>query len=161
MGFLLGLSLLFLEWQWAPRVTMQTVMGMDFLLFFSVRTPSSSFLYQLNNQVKKLTFFFQFHHFKTVYHKLECFCDHLMSDCIFSEILVYLWRRRKVWRRIRGEQQTAKICTACQSLEKKETGEGKKMSRRRLQMRLVSIRGSMGMQGKMLCASMIRVHGQT
>ncbi len=96
---------------------------------------------------------------KTVYHKLECFCGHLMSDCISSEILVYLWRR-KVWRRIRGEQQTAKICTACQSLEKNETGE-EKMSRRRLQMRLVSIRGSMGMQEKMLCVSMISVHGQT
>lgn len=66
--------------------------------------------------------------FKTVYHKPECFCGHLMSDCIFSEILVYLWRR-KVWQRISGEQQTAKICTACQSLEKKKTGKEKNVKK--------------------------------
>lgn len=51
-----------------------------------------------------------------------------MSDYILSKILVYLWWK-KVWQRIRGEQQTAKICTACQSLEKKETGEEKNVKK--------------------------------
>lgn len=44
---------------------------------------------------------------------------------------------------------------------KRKRQERKKMSRRRLQMRLVSIRGSMGMQEKMLCELMISVHRQT
>lgn len=45
--------------------------------------------------------------------------------------------------------------------KRKRQERKKKMSRRRLQMRLVSIRGSMGMQEKMLCELMISVHRPT
>lgn len=44
---------------------------------------------------------------------------------------------------------------------KRKRQEREKMSRRRLQMRLVSIRGSMAMEEKILCELMISVHRQT
>lgn len=96
---------------------------------------------------------------KTVYHKLESLCDHLMSDCIFSEISVYLQRRKsgeglgknsklpksaqpvRVWKRMRQERE--------KNVKKETANEAcfnKKID---------------GDEEKMLCASMISVHGQT
>lgn len=45
--------------------------------------------------------------------------------------------------------------------QRRERERGGGMSRRRLQMRLVSIRGSMAMDEKILCELMISVHRQT
>lgn len=63
----------------------------------------------------------------------------------------------------KGLVENSKLPKSAQPVRvgKRETGEGKKMSGRRLQMRLVSIRRSMAMEEKILCELMIGVCRQT
>ncbi len=71
-----------------PRcVTKKNMMGLAFPFFFNILVVHHH-LHINSVTASEVADFFTV--LKTVYHKLECLCGHLMSDCVFSEILVYL-----------------------------------------------------------------------